>query len=131
MRLLRVKIYGFKTFAERTEIVLGGELAAIVGPNGCGKSNVVDAILWGLGETNARHLRAQTATEVIFSGSKHRKPLGYAEVTLVFDNSDQELPIPAAEVSITRRLKKSGDSDYAINGQSCRLRDVADLLADT
>lgn len=131
MRLKRVRIVGFKTFADRTEIELNAPLSAIIGPNGCGKSNVVDAILWGLGETNARHLRAQTGVEVIFAGSRARKPVGYAEVTLFFDNEDGALPIEAVEVSIQRRLTRAGESSYAINGRNCRLRDVADLLADT
>lgn len=131
MKLKRVKIFGFKTFADRTDVELDGNIIAIIGPNGCGKSNIVDAILWGLGETNARHLRAQTAKEVIFSGSSRRKPVGYAEVSLLFDNEDGTLPIDTAEVSVTRRLTRSGDSDYAINKRSCRLRDVNELLADS
>ncbi|MBL8069199.1 MAG: chromosome segregation protein SMC [Armatimonadetes bacterium] len=131
MKLKRVKIFGFKTFADRTDVELDGNIIAIIGPNGCGKSNIVDAILWGLGETNARHLRAQTAKEVIFSGSSRRKPLGFAEVSLLFDNEDGSLPIDTAEVSVTRRLTRSGDSDYSINKRACRLRDVNDLLADS
>lgn len=131
MRLIRVKIFGFKTFAEKTEITFDGDLVSIVGSNGCGKSNIVDAIMWGLGETNARHLRAQTNKEIIFAGSPFRKQLGYAEVTLVFDNEDGSLPIDSAEVAITRRVSRSGDSDYEINGRSCRLRDITELLADS
>jgi chromosome segregation protein len=131
MRLKRVKIFGFKTFADRTEFDLHGNLIAVVGPNGCGKSNLVDAILWGLGEGNARHLRAQNSQDVIFSGSSRRKGVGFAEVTLLFDNEDGALPINSSEVSITRRLTRSGDSEYYINRQSCRLRDVFDLLADS
>lgn len=131
MRLKRVKIFGFKTFADKAEFELGGNMTAVVGSNGCGKSNIVDAILWGLGEGNARHLRAQTSQDVIFSGSSKRKPLGFAEVTLHFDNEDGSLPIDASEVVITRRLNRAGDSDYYINRHSCRLRDVFDLLADS
>jgi chromosome segregation protein len=131
MRLKRVKIFGFKTFADRTEFDLQGNLVAVVGPNGCGKSNLVDAILWGLGEGNARHLRAQSSQDVIFSGSARRKPLGFAEVNLLFDNEDGVLPVQSSEVSVTRRLNRAGDSEYFINRQSCRLRDVFDLLADT
>ncbi len=131
MKLKRVRLYGFKTFADKTEFELDGSITAIVGPNGCGKSNIVDAVLWGLGESNSRHLRAQTAKEVIFSGSRTRKPLGYGEVTLHFDNEDGSLPIDTAEVSVTRRLTRSGDSDYQINKRNCRLRDVNDLLADS
>lgn len=131
MRLKRVKIFGFKTFADKTEMNLDGDIIAIVGPNGCGKSNFVDAILWGLGEGNARQLRAQHNQDVIFNGSSKRKPLGYSEVTLLFDNEDGFLPIQTPEVAITRKLSRSGDSDYSINRQSCRLRDILDLLADS
>ncbi len=131
MRLKRVKLFGFKTFADKTEIDVEGDIIAVVGPNGCGKSNLVDAILWGLGEGSARHLRAGTGQDVIFSGSSRRKPVGYAEVTLLFDNEDGCLPIDTSEVSITRRLTRAGDSDYSINRQSCRLRDIFDLLADS
>ena len=131
MRLKRVKIFGFKTFADRTEFELDGDMIAVVGPNGCGKSNIVDAILWGLGEPNARNLRAQTSQEVIFSGSSRRKPLGFAEVTLLFDNEDGALGIDSPEVAITRRLTRSGDSEYQINRRTCRLRDIYELLADS
>jgi chromosome segregation protein len=131
MRLKRVRIFGFKTFADRTEVDLEGGLVAVVGPNGCGKSNLVDAILWGLGEGNARHLRAQTSQDVIFSGSAKRKAVGYAEVTLLFDNEDGSLPLESSEVAITRRLTRGGDSEYSINRQTCRLRDILDLLADS
>ncbi len=131
MRLKRVKIFGFKTFADRAEFNLDGGVIAVVGPNGCGKSNLVDAILWGLGEGNSRHLRAQTSQDVIFSGTPRRKAVGYAEVNLLFDNEDGSLPIDTPEVSITRRLTRSGDTEYSINRQSCRLRDIYDLLADS
>jgi chromosome segregation protein len=131
MRLKRVRIFGFKTFADRTEFNLDGGIIAVVGPNGCGKSNLVDAILWGLGEGNARHLRAASNQDVIFSGSSRRKPVGYAEVSLLFDNEDGGLPIDTPEVSITRRLNRAGESEYAINRQTCRQRDIYDLLADS
>jgi len=131
MRLKRVKIFGFKTFADKTEFQIDGDLIAVVGPNGCGKSNIVDAILWGLGEGSAKQLRAATGVDVIFNGSSRRKPLGYAEVTLLFDNEDGALPVPTAEVAITRKLTRSGDSEYQINRQTCRLRDILDLLADS
>ena len=131
MRLKRVRIIGFKTFADKTEFTLEGDVTAVVGPNGCGKSNLVDAILWGLGEGNARSLRAVTGQDVIFNGSPKRKAVGFAEVTLVFDNEDQSLPIDTAEVVITRRLTRGGDGDYSINKRSCRLRDIHELLADS
>lgn len=131
MRLTRVKIFGFKTFAEKTEFSLDGGIVAVVGPNGCGKSNLVDAILWGLGEGSIKHLRASHSQDVIFSGSQDRKAVGYAEVSLCFDNEDGALPIDASEVWITRRLTRGGDSDYSINRQSCRQRDILELLADS
>ncbi len=131
MRLKRVRIFGFKTFAEKTEFDLDGDIVAIVGPNGCGKSNIVDAILWGLGEPNARNLRATTGLDVIFNGSAKRKALGFAEVTLVFDNEDGALPIQAAEVAVTRRFTRAGDSHFSINRKACRLKDIYDLLADS
>jgi len=131
MRLKRVRIFGFKTFADRTEVSLEGGVIAVVGPNGCGKSNIVDAILWGLGEGNARHLRAVHSQDVIFNGAANRKPLGFAEVSLLFDNEDGKLPVDTPEVSITRRLTRAGDSEYQINKRPCRLRDIYDLLADS
>lgn len=131
MKLKRVRIFGFKTFADKTEFDLEGSIIAVVGPNGCGKSNIVDSILWGLGETNARSLRAQTSQEVIFSGSQTRKPLNYAEVSLLFDNEDGSLPIDTPDVSVSRRLTRSGESTYAINKRNCRLKDIGDLLADS
>ncbi|MCW5942218.1 MAG: chromosome segregation protein SMC [Fimbriimonadaceae bacterium] len=131
MRLKRVSIYGFKTFADKTEIDLRGDLIAVVGPNGCGKSNIVDAILWGLGEPNARQLRAQTGTDVIFAGSSRRRALGFAEVSLYFDNEDGSLPVSTREVVVTRKLARSGDAAYSINRAPCRLRDLYDLLADS
>ncbi len=131
MRLKRVRIFGFKTFADRTEFNLDGGIVAVVGPNGCGKSNLVDAILWGLGEGNSRHLRAASNQDVIFSGSSRRKGVGFAEVNLLFDNEDGALPIDSAEVSINRKLNRAGESEYSINRQHCRLRDIYDLLADS
>ncbi|MFZ4506621.1 MAG: chromosome segregation protein SMC [Fimbriimonas sp.] len=131
MRLKRVRIFGFKTFADKTEFELPGGLVAVVGPNGCGKSNLVDAILWGLGEGNSRQLRAAHSQDVIFGGSPGRKGVGFAEVSLLFDNEDGQLPVETPEVSVTRRLTRSGESEYSINRQSCRLRDVHELLADS
>jgi chromosome segregation protein len=131
MRLKSVRIFGFKTFAERTEFTLHGGVIAVVGPNGCGKSNLVDAILWGLGESNVRHLRAANSQEVIFSGSPRRKGVGYCEVTLLFDNEDGALPMDSPEVSVSRRLSRNGDSEFCINRRNCRQRDVFELLADS
>ena len=131
MRLKRVRIFGFKTFAEKAEFDIDGGLVAVVGPNGCGKSNLVDAILWGLGEGSAKHLRAQTGADVIFNGSSKRKTLGFAEVVLLFDNEDGSLPIDTPEVTISRKINRSGESDYRINHRPCRQRDIYELLADS
>jgi chromosome segregation protein len=131
MKLKKVKIFGFKTFADKTELELDGNVIAVVGPNGCGKSNIVDSILWGLGETSPKHIRAGANQEVIFAGSSRRKPVGFSEVTLLFDNEDGSLPIESPEVAITRRLTRAGESTYQINRRNCRLRDIADLLADS
>jgi len=131
LHLKRIKLYGFKSFADRTELELDPKLLAIVGPNGCGKSNIVDAILWGLGEHNPRALRAANAADVIFSGSARRKGLGYAEVQLTFDNEDGNLSYPAPEVVVTRRVTLDGEGEYYVNGKACRQKDVVDLFADT
>lgn len=131
MRLKRVRIFGFKTFADRTEFDVHGGVVAVVGPNGCGKSNLVDAILWGLGEGSAKQLRAQTSQDVIFAGSARRKPVGFAEVVLLFDNEDGALPVDTPEVAISRKLNRAGESEYRINKSVCRLRDILELLADS
>lgn len=131
MHLKQVRLTGFKTFADRTEFSLDGPITAVVGPNGCGKSNLVDAILWGLGEGNARNLRAGSHQDVIFNGAANRKPVGFAEVTLTFSNEDRALPVDTSEVVISRRLTRTGDSNYSINKQNCRQRDIYELLADS
>ncbi len=131
MRLKQVRLYGFKSFADRTEISLDGQFTAVVGSNGCGKSNIVDAILWALGETSIKKLRASSSTDVIFSGSANRKPLGYAEVMLTFDNENGDLPLPTSEVTISRKIDRSGESTYSINGRVCRQKDIYELFADS
>ena len=131
MRLKSFSTYGFKSFAEKTEIKFDKGITAVVGPNGSGKSNISDAIRWVLGEQSAKYLRGSKMEDVIFSGSSKRRALGVAEVTVDFDNTDGTLPLDFEQVSITRRLFRSGDSDYAINKKNCRLRDIVDLLADT
>ncbi|CEK13151.1 condensin subunit Smc [Chthonomonas calidirosea] len=131
MQLKQLQLLGFKTFADRIEFQIGPGLTAIVGPNGSGKSNIVDAILWVLGEQNPRLLRAERAQDVIFSGSDKRKPLGMAEVRLLLDNSDHFLPISFSEVSISRRIYRSGESQYFINGAPCRMKDIVELFLDT
>lgn len=131
MRLKHISIYGFKSFADKTEIDVDDNFVAVVGSNGCGKSNLADAIIWALGEPNPRNLRAATSLDVIFSGSAKRKPLGYAEVSLIFDNESGLLPVNTSEVIITRRLDRKGESWFGINGRACRLKDIHELFADT
>jgi len=131
MFLKSLTILGFKSFADRVRLDFGEGITAIVGPNGSGKSNIADAIQWVLGEQNVRTLRAENSTEVIFAGSARRKPLGMAEVSLTVDNSDGQLPIDFAEVTVTRRLYRSGESEYLINKTPCRLKDIVELFMDT
>src|SRR5580692_7888951 len=129
MRLSTLKVFGFKTFAESTTVDFTHGITAVVGPNGSGKSNLVDGIRWVLGEQSTRSLRSQRLEDVIFAGNATRKPLGMAEVSMTFDNSDRSLPIDFAEVQITRRAYRAGESEYFINRNSCRLRDIVDLLS--
>ena len=131
MYLKQVTLYGFKSFADRTVFDMSKGITAVLGPNGCGKSNVIDAIKWVLGESSAKNLRGTQMQDVIFAGSAGRKPLGMAEVSLVFNNEDGSLPVEYNEVCITRRLYRSGESEYEINKQPCRKRDIRDLLLDT
>ncbi|MDY4920968.1 MAG: AAA family ATPase, partial [Phascolarctobacterium sp.] len=131
MRLKSFSTYGFKSFADKTELTFDKGITAVVGPNGSGKSNISDAIRWALGEQSAKYLRGSKMEDVIFSGSSKRRPLGVAEVNLHFDNSDHTLPVDFDEVQLTRRLYRSGDSEYAINKKHCRLKDIVDLLSDT
>jgi len=131
VKLRRIRAFGFKTFAEPTALDFGDGVTAIVGPNGSGKSNLVDAFRWGLGETSSKSLRGRALEDVIFSGNEARKPLGLAEVTVAFDNSDRTLPIEFSEVEITRRAYRVGESEYFINRTQVRLRDIVDLLMGT
>lgn len=131
MYLKSLTLKGFKSFADRAHMTFEPGLTVIVGPNGSGKSNVSDAILWVLGEQSAKQLRGQAMEDVIFSGSSARKPVGVAEVTLVLDNSDHMLPVDFNEVAITRRMYRSGESEYLINSSPCRLMDIQDILHDS
>ena len=131
MRLQRIRAFGFKTFADPTALDFGEGVTAIVGPNGSGKSNLVDAFRWVLGETSSKSLRGRALEDVIFSGNESRKPLGLAEVSVVFDNADRKLRIDFAEVEITRRAYRVGESEYFINRSQVRLRDIVDLLMGT
>ena len=131
MRISHLEIFGFKSFFHKAEIPFGSGITAVVGPNGCGKSNIVEAIRWVLGEQRAGAVRGHRMEDVIFAGTRQRKPLGMAEVSITIDNSNQDLPIDFSEVTITRRLFRSGDSDYLLNKVPCRLLDIQNLLMDT
>ncbi|MBP3619828.1 MAG: chromosome segregation protein SMC [Clostridia bacterium] len=128
MYFKKIEMVGFKSFADRTSIEFNGGFTAIVGPNGCGKSNVSDAIRWVLGEQSAKSLRGDNMQDVIFKGTEKRKSLSYCEVTLIFDNSDRFFDIAFDELSITRKLYRSGESEYLINKNTCRLKDITELL---
>ncbi len=131
MYLKKVEICGFKSFPEKTDIEFGPGVTAVVGPNGCGKTNLSDAIRWVLGEQSARQLRGRTMEDVIFNGSEDRKPLGMAEVSLTIGGTANLLPVPYDEICITRRVFRSGESDYLLNRKPCRLKDIKDLFLDT
>jgi chromosome segregation protein len=138
MRIKQLEIIGFKSFVDRTVIQFDHDMLGIVGPNGCGKSNIVDALRWCIGEQSAKHLRGKSMTDVIFAGSASRGPLGMAEVTITFDNSDpegaQQLPLEYrdyAEIAVTRRLYRDGTSEYLVNKTQVRLKDITDLFLGT
>jgi chromosome segregation protein len=130
----KLELQGFKTFFDRTEVHFRPGINAVVGPNGCGKSNIADAIRWVLGEQSPKQLRGERMEDLIFSGSDARHPLGMAEVSLTVELTGEELPPPYnafTEVCVTRRLYRSGESEYFINNSSCRLRDIRELFLDT
>ncbi len=134
MRLSKIKIAGFKSFVDPTTIQFTGNLSAVVGPNGCGKSNVIDAVRWVMGESNAKYLRGGALTDVIFSGSSGRKPVGQATVELVFDNKEGKLGgeyAAYAEIAIKRQVTRDGQSNYFLNGQRCRRKDITDIFLGT
>lgn len=131
MFLKRIDVAGFKSFAERIQVEFVQGVTAVVGPNGSGKSNISDAVRWVLGEQSAKSLRGSKMEDIIFAGSDNRKPLNVAEVTLTLDNEDQHLPLDYNEISITRRVYRSGDSEYLINKQQCRLKDIVELFMDS
>ena len=131
MYLKKIEIHGFKSFANKTEFRFDDGITGIVGPNGSGKSNVADAVRWVLGEQRVKQLRGGSMQDVIFAGTAARKPLGYASVAITLDNSDHMLPVSYEEVTVTRRLYRSGESEYLINGTACRLRDINEMFYDT
>ncbi|MCF6094353.1 chromosome segregation protein SMC [Microaerobacter geothermalis] len=131
MYLKRIELFGFKSFADRTELEFVPGITAVVGPNGSGKSNISDGIRWVLGEQSAKSLRGSKMEDVIFAGSEQRKPVNYCEVSLTLDNTDQSLDVDYTEVTVTRRVYRSGESEYMINRQTCRLKDITELFMDT
>src|SRR5260370_20420940 len=134
MRLTKLKIAGFKSFVDPTQVTFRSSLTGVVGPNGCGKSNIIDAVRWVMGEISAKHLRGESMADVIFNGSSSRKPLGNASVELVFDNSDGKIGGPYAnynEVALRRAVSRDGSSDYFINGLKVRRKDITQLFLGT
>ncbi|MDO6825060.1 chromosome segregation protein SMC [Marinobacter sp. 1_MG-2023] len=134
MRLKSIKLAGFKSFVDPTTVPFPTNLTAVVGPNGCGKSNIIDAVRWVMGESSAKYLRGESMTDVIFNGSSARKPVGQASIELVFDNSDGSAPgefVRFNEISVRRRVSREGQSEYFLNGAKCRRRDITDLFLGT
>ncbi|BES71236.1 chromosome segregation protein SMC [Marinobacter nanhaiticus D15-8W] len=134
MRLKSIKLAGFKSFVDPTTVPFPSNMTAVVGPNGCGKSNIIDAVRWVMGESSAKYLRGESMTDVIFNGSSARKPVGQASIELVFDNADGSAPGEYAqfsEISVKRRVSREGQSEYFLNGSKCRRRDITDLFLGT
>ena len=131
MQLTRLEIKGFKSFADKVTINFDEGITGIVGPNGCGKSNVVDSIRWVLGEQKSRVLRSEKMENIIFNGTKNRKQTQLAEVSLTFNNTKNLIPTEYSQVTITRRYYRSGESEYLLNGVACRLKDITNLFLDT
>ena len=131
MKFKKLEVYGFKSFADKLEVKFESGVTGIVGPNGCGKSNVADSIRWVMGEQSAKSMRGSSMQDVIFNGTENRKPQSFSEVSLYFDNSTKIFPVDYDEVVLTRKLYRSGDSEYAINKKPCRLKDIVDVLRDS
>ncbi|HSH28674.1 MAG TPA: AAA family ATPase, partial [Thiohalobacter sp.] len=134
MRLTKIKLAGFKSFVDPTTIHIPTNLVGIVGPNGCGKSNTIDAVRWVMGESSAKHLRGDSMADVIFNGSNARKPVGHASVELIFDNSEGKVTGQYAhynEISVKRQVSRDGQSNYYLNGTRCRRRDITDIFLGT
>jgi chromosome segregation protein len=134
MRLKSIKLAGFKSFVDPTTVPFPSNMTAVVGPNGCGKSNIIDAVRWVMGESSAKYLRGESMTDVIFNGSSARKPVGQASIELVFDNTEGKAPgefVKFNEISVKRRVSREGQSEYFLNGSKCRRRDITDLFLGT
>src|SRR5256714_3373327 len=131
MHLQSLELFGFKSFADKTLFNFHEGVTAIVGPNGCGKSNVLDAVRWALGEQSAKSLRGDEMADVIFNGADTRKPVGFAEVSLTFTDCEEDFGIDWHDVRVTRRIYRDGNSEYLLNKTQCRLRDIQSLFADT
>ena len=134
MRLKCIRLAGFKSFVDPTTVSFPGNMSAVVGPNGCGKSNIIDVVRWVMGESSAKNLRGESMADVIFNGSTTRKPVSQASIELVFDNSDRTLVGEFAafnEISIRRRVTREGQSQYFLNGAKCRRRDITDIFLGT
>ena len=131
MHLKKMELKGFKSFPDKTEILFPKGLISVVGPNGSGKSNILDAVRWVLGEQSMKNLRGEKLEDVIFSGTEKRKEMGYCEVSLIIDNSDQKINLEYTEIAIKRKAFKSGESQFFINNKPCRLKDIKELLLDT
>ena len=131
MYLSKLEILGFKSFAQKTNVLFNEGVTSIVGPNGCGKTNIVDAIRWCLGEQRSSTLRSDKMENVIFNGASNKKPMGMAEVSLTIENNKGILPTEYSEVTITRRIFRSGESEYLLNKNICRLKDITNLFMDT
>ena len=134
MRLQAIKLAGFKSFVDPTTVAFPSNLCAVVGPNGCGKSNIIDAVRWVMGETSAKNLRGDSMADVIFNGSTTRKPVGQAGIELLFDNSEGRLKgeyTGYSEISIKRQVSRDGTSTYFLNNQKCRRKDITDIFLGT
>ena len=131
MRLKRLELYGFKSFAEKTTLQFNDDFVAVVGPNGSGKSNLSDAVRWVLGEQSAKALRGSRMEDVIFNGTDKKAPMNLAQVVLIFDNADGQIPLPYEEVSVARKVYRNGDGEYFINNQQVRRKDINELFLDT
>ncbi len=131
MYLKSLEIFGFKSFADKVRIEFSQGISALLGPNGCGKSNVVDAIKWVVGEQSPKSLRAETMSDIIFNGTENRRPLSVAEVTITMSNDGGALPLDVPEIEVKRRLYRSGENEYFINGRQSKLKEVRELFWDT